>query len=84
MVNETREQCAICDAGGLYAGNKKAFEILPETLENLENPKYKSLYEAFIETQNAYEFYMPPQLDNYLELETSFEKNCKKCASAST
>lgn len=62
---------------GYMPVTKKAFEILPETLENLENPKYKSLYEAFIETQNAYEFYMPPQLDNYLELETSFEKNVR-------
>ena len=56
---------------------EEAFEILPKTLGELKDPKYKSLYEAFIKTQNSYEFYTPPQLDTYLDLETSFEENVR-------
>lgn len=55
----------------------KAFEYLPDALESLEDPKYRSLYEAFIETQESYEFYTVPQLENYLELEQAFEKNVR-------
>lgn len=36
---------------------------------------YVSLYQAFLKTQEEYEFYTPPQLDTYLELETRFEDN---------
>ena len=56
---------------------EEAFVLLPEALRQLEDPKYKSLYEAFIETQDGYAFYTPPQQDNYLELETSFEENVR-------
>lgn len=62
---------------GYMPVTENAFDILPDALEKLEDPKYKSLYEAFIETQNSYEFYTPPQLDTYLELETSFEENVR-------
>ena len=54
-----------------------AFEVLPDFIDNLENPKYKSLYEAFLETQASYEFYTAPQFAGYLELEQSFEKNVR-------
>lgn len=64
---------------GYMPVTEKAFQILPEALEELEDPKYKSLYEAFIETQNSYEFYTPPQIDTYLRLETSFEENVRSC-----
>lgn len=62
---------------GYMPVTEKAFDILPEALKKLDDSKYKSLYEAFIETQNSYEFYTPPQLDNYLKLETSFEENVR-------
>jgi len=54
-----------------------AFEVLPDFIENLEDPKYRSLYEAFLETQSSYEFYTAPQLAGYLELEQTFEKNVR-------
>ncbi len=57
-----------------------AFEVLPDFIQNLEDPKYRSLYEAFLETQSSYffyEFYTAPQLAGYLELEQTFEKNVR-------
>lgn len=54
-----------------------AFDILPNVIENLEDPKYRSLYKAFVETQSSYEFYTAPQIKNYLELEQTFEKNVR-------
>lgn len=51
--------------------------FLPAAIEELENPMYASLYQAFLETQGTYEFYTAPQLDSYLELETRFEENVR-------
>ena len=56
---------------------EKAFDVLPKALEELSDPKYKSLYEAFIETQAFYVFYTPPQLESYLTLETAFEEKAR-------
>ena len=62
---------------GYMPVTEKAFQMLPERVEKLENPKYKSLYRAMAETQAAYQFYIPPQLANYLELEMRFEKSVR-------
>ena len=35
---------------------------------------YISLYEAFLKTRQDYTFYVPPQREDYLDLETHFEK----------
>lgn len=48
--------------------------FLPEAIENLENPMYVSLYQAFLDTQASYTFYTVPQIDTYLSLETKFEE----------
>lgn len=51
-----------------------AFENqLPKAIEGLENPKYASLYQAYLDTQANYEFYVPPQMETYLNLETTLE-----------
>jgi len=56
----------------------KAFDgYLTDAIDGLTDPKYKSLYEAFIATQKEYTFYTPPKLDNYLELETRFEEQVR-------
>lgn len=55
----------------------EAFKVLPELIEQLEDPKYRSLYEAFLQTQASYDFYTAPQFAGYLELEQSFEKNVR-------
>lgn len=60
-----------------------AFEILPDYINDLEDPKYRSLYEAFLETQASYEFYTAPQIEGDLELEQSFEKNVRSKLRAS-
>ncbi len=58
---------------------KQAFEdYLPNAIDRLEDPKYKSLYEAYLETQEEYEFYIPPQLPFYLDVETRFENNTRQ------
>ena len=42
-------------------------------MEKLSDPMYVSLYETYLQTQEAYTFYYPPQMENYLDLETRFE-----------
>ncbi len=56
----------------------EAFEkYLPDAIENLTDPKYISLYNAFIETQQEYTFYNAPKLESYLDLETRFEEQVR-------
>ena len=51
-----------------------AFENeLPKAIEELKSAKYASLYQAYLDTQANYEFYVPPQLETYLSLETTLE-----------
>ena len=47
--------------------------VLPKAIEGLESAKYASLYQAYLDTQANYEFYVPPQLETYLSLETTLE-----------
>lgn len=56
---------------------EKAFELLPEAINNLTNEKYKSLYQAFLDTQNEYTFYCAPQMVVILTQEMKFEKNIR-------
>ena len=56
------------------AALEEAFEkYLPEAVEKLSDPMYVSLYETYLQTQEAYTFYSPPQMENYLDLESRFE-----------
>ena len=49
-------------------------EHLPSAIEGLTDPMYVSLYQAFLKTRRDYTFYVPPQREDYLDLETRFEK----------
>lgn len=62
---------------GYMPVTKKAFEQLPDLVEKMENAKYKSLYQAFMETQRDYHFYVAPQLASYLSKETAFERGIR-------
>jgi len=64
---------------GYMPVTEEAFvNYLPQAMEALENPKYKSVYEAYLETQDNYEFYTAPQYSSYLDLETRFENNMRQ------
>ena len=59
---------------GYMPVTKTAFEQqLPKAIEELKSAKYASLYQAYLDTQANYEFYVPPQLETYLRLETTLE-----------
>lgn len=59
---------------GYMPVTRAAFENeLPEAIEGLESAKHASLYQAYLDTQANYEFYVPPQLESYLSLETTLE-----------
>lgn len=63
---------------GYMPVTREAFENeLPEAIEGLESAKYASLYEAYLDTQANYEFYVPPQLETYLSLETALEDHVR-------
>ena len=59
---------------GYMPVTQKAFDLLPEAIDSISNPKYQELYKAFVETQKDYEFYVPPKISAYLDYETKFEK----------
>lgn len=63
---------------GYMPVTEQAFAMLPEVAETLESGKYCSLYHAMNETRRDYQFYTPPQLSTYLDLEMSVEKNARK------
>ncbi len=50
---------------------------LPEAIENLSEQKYIELYKAFLETQDGFEFYVSPQFESYLAIETAFEDDVR-------
>ncbi len=63
---------------GYMPVTREAFENeLPKAIEGLESAKYASLYEAYLDTQANYEFYVPPQLETYLSLETALEDHVR-------
>lgn len=73
-LTEPERNTEFVTALGYVPVTQEAFdEYLPAAVEKLTNPMYKSLYETFIAMWQDYEFYTPPQLDNYLDLETRFE-----------
>ena len=51
------------------------FDKLPDSIGSLDNKKYRSLYQAFMDTQAEYSFYTTPQLSTYLSLEEITESN---------
>ena len=60
---------------GYMPVTKEGFDrYLPAAIETLSDPMYVSLYEAFLKTRQDYTFYVPPQREDYLNLETHFEK----------
>ena len=63
---------------GYMPVTQTAFENeLPKAIEGLESPKYASLYQAYLDTQGNYKFYVPPQLESYLSLETTLEDHVR-------
>lgn len=74
-LNEPERNVALTTAMGYMPVTKQGFDqYLPQAVETLENPLYASLYEAFLQTRQDYRFYVPPQREDYLDLETRFEK----------
>ena len=64
---------------GYMPVTEEAFaQYLPKAVENLTDPMYQKLYQAFLETQKTYRFYTPPLMENYLELEGAFEYNIRR------
>ena len=63
---------------GYMPVTQAAFETeLPKAIEGLESAKYASLYQAYLNTQQNYKFYVPPQLESYLSLETMLEDHVR-------
>lgn len=74
-LNEPERNVALTTAMGYMPVTKQGFDqYLPQAVETLENPLYASLYEAFLQTRQDYRFYVPPQREDYLDMETRFEK----------
>ena len=65
---------------GYMPVTQDAFDLyLPQEIKNLTEPKYQELYKAFQQTQRDYTFYSAPQLESYLETETLFESQIRRC-----
>ena len=77
-LTEPEHNVEFVTQAGYMPVTKAAFEKeLPKAIEELESEKYISLYQAFLDTQADYEFYVPPQLETYLSLETALEDHVR-------
>lgn len=64
---------------GYMPVKQESFDVyLPKAIAGIEDPMYRSLYEAFLKTQEDYEFYTAPQRPDYLKLETDFEQDIRE------
>lgn len=73
-LTEPERNVEFVTQAGYMPVTRAAFENeLPKAIEGLESAKYASLYQAYLDTQANYEFYVPPQLETYLSLETTLE-----------
>lgn len=78
-LTESERNSKFVTEAGYMPVTEEAFEkYLLDEVEKLTEPKYKSLYKAFLETNEEYEFYTIPQLDTYLGIETAFEHNVRR------
>ena len=77
-LTEPKRNVDFVTALGYMPVTKEGFDdYLPEAIETLSDPMYASLYEAFLRTRQDYTFYTPPQREDYLDLETRFEKGVR-------
>ena len=77
-LSEPERNVDLATALGYMPVTKAGFDrLLPAAIETLEDPMYVSLYEAFLQTRQEYTFYVPPQREDYLSLETRFEKTAR-------
>ena len=77
-LTEPKRNVDFATALGYMPVTKEGFDnYLPEAIETLSDPMYASLYEAFLRTRQDYTFYTPPQREDYLDLETRFEKGVR-------
>lgn len=77
-LTEPERNVAFVTRTGYMPVTRAAFESeLPKAIEGLESEKYSSLYQAYLDTQANYEFYVPPQMETYLSLETTLEDHVR-------
>ena len=77
-LTEPEHNVEFVTRAGYMPVTRAAFENqLPKAIEGLESAKYASLYQAYLDTQRNYEFYVPPQLETYLSLETMLEDHVR-------
>jgi len=77
-LTDAQHNVELVTALGYMPVKAESFDsYLTPAIEKLTDPKYVSLYEAYIATRNDYSFYTPPQLDSYLDLETRFEEQVR-------
>ena len=77
-LTEPEHNVEFVTQAGYMPVTQVAFEKeLPQAIEGLESMKYASLYQAYLDTQANYEFYVPPQLETYLSLEVALEDHVR-------
>ena len=79
MADGSAENVEFVTQLGYMPVKQESFDVyLPKALEGIQDPMYRSLYEAFLKTQEEYEFYTAPQRPDYLKLETDFEHDIRE------
>lgn len=77
LTEEERNVDFVTSLGYMPVKEASFDQYLPAAIQGLTNPMYVELYKTFQQTQEDYTFYVPPQLDAYLDLETRFEENVR-------
>ena len=79
-LTEAQRNTSFAVSAGYMPVTREAFDrYLPQEIENLTEQKYRELYKAFQQTQQDYTFYSAPQLESYLETESAFEEQIRRC-----
>ena len=82
-LTDAKHNVEFVTALGYMPVKQESFETyLPNAVNQLGNEMYRSLYRAFLSTQEDYQFYTPPKVDTYLNLETQFEEKVRLILSA--
>ena len=78
LLEPERNVDFVTKAGYMPVTKKGFSDYLPDAVNTLDSPRYKSLYNTFMDMQKQYKFYTPPQVNYYLDKETLFEKNIRQ------
>lgn len=67
----------VTDLGYMPVIQEAFDQDLKKAIKELKDPEYVSLYQTYMKIQEEYHFYVPPKVEEYLEIEEEFENQVR-------